>query len=56
LFSRSRWNASLQAGWEQVLPVLRRDWQLARDLALLGLASYAGKELPESDDSETASN
>lgn len=44
LFSRGGSNAVLRAGWAAVLPVLRRDWQLARDLGLLALASYAGRE------------
>ena len=44
LFSRGGSNAVLRAGWAAVLPVIRRDWQLARDLGLLALASYAGRE------------
>ena len=43
LFSRGGNNRVLQEGWAAVLPVLRRDWRLARDLALLALASYAGR-------------
>ncbi|MFV0444417.1 MAG: type I-MYXAN CRISPR-associated Cas8a1/Cmx1 [Planctomycetaceae bacterium] len=43
LFSRGGSNSVLRSGWVQVLPVLRRDWQLARDLGLLALASYAGR-------------
>jgi CRISPR-associated protein Cas8a1/Csx13 len=44
LFSRAGPNATLQAGgWAAVLPVVRRDWRLARDLGLLALASYAGR-------------
>ena len=34
---------ALRDGWQSVLPVMRRDWHLARDLALLALASYVGK-------------
>ena len=51
LFSRGGNNAVLRDGWQQILPVLRKDWQLARDLGLLALASYSGKgadEQPES--------
>jgi CRISPR-associated protein Cas8a1/Csx13 len=48
LFSRGGINSILQQDWAKVLPVLRSDWQLARDLGLLALASYAGKG--ESDD------
>ena len=44
LFSRAGSNAVLRTGWCAVLPVIRRDWQLARDLGLLALASYAGRE------------
>jgi CRISPR-associated protein Cas8a1/Csx13 len=43
LFSRGGSNSVLQQEWANVLPVLRSDWQLARDLGLLALASYAGK-------------
>ena len=43
LFSRGGSNSVLQQEWAKVLPVLRSDWQLARDLGLLALASYAGK-------------
>jgi CRISPR-associated protein Cas8a1/Csx13 len=51
LFSRGGNNAVLRDGWQKILPVLRKDWQLARDLGLLALASYSGKgadEQPES--------
>jgi CRISPR-associated protein Cas8a1/Csx13 len=57
LFSRGGSNPVLQGEWAKVLPVLRSDWQLARDLGLLALASYAGRgaddtsESPESTDS-----
>lgn len=50
LFSRTNGNAVLQQDWPTILPVLRKDWQLVRDLALLALASYEGKGL--SDQSE----
>ena len=43
LFSRGGSNNVLRGGWETVLPVIRQDWQLARDLGLLALASYASK-------------
>ncbi len=43
LFSRAGNIAALREGWQYVLPVIRRDWRLARDLGLLALASYAGK-------------
>lgn len=43
LFSRGGNNAVLRAGWATVLPVIRKDWQLARDLGLLALASYASR-------------
>jgi CRISPR-associated protein Cas8a1/Csx13 len=51
LFSRGGNNRVLQDGWATVLPVVRRDWQLARDLGLLALASYAGRG---ADDTEPA--
>jgi len=44
LFARGGLNRSLQKGWQEVLPLFTgSDWQRARDLALLGLASYTGK-------------
>jgi CRISPR-associated protein Cas8a1/Csx13 len=49
LFSRGGNNSVLREGWERVLPVLRKDWQLARDLGLLALASYAGKGVSDSE-------
>ncbi len=52
LFSRGGNNSVLREGWGKVLPVMRSDWQLARDLGLLALASYAGKEREE-EESET---
>lgn len=56
LFSRGGNNSVLRAGWTTVLPVIRKDWQLARDLGLLALASYAGKgESDTTDQPETAS-
>jgi CRISPR-associated protein Cas8a1/Csx13 len=47
LFSRGGSNPVLQQEWAKVLPVLRGDWQLARDLGLLALASYAGRGADE---------
>jgi len=49
LFSRGGNNSILRQGWQKVLPLIRKDWQLARDLGLLALISYAGKD---SDDNE----
>jgi CRISPR-associated protein Cas8a1/Csx13 len=43
LFSRGGTNSVLQEEWAKVLPVLRSNWQLARDLGLLALASYAAR-------------
>ena len=55
LFSRGGTNLVLQEGWAKVLPVIRSDWQLARDLGLLALASYAGKGDADADlDNATA--
>jgi CRISPR-associated protein Cas8a1/Csx13 len=38
---------SLQSNWRGVLALLNADWRLAKDLALLALASYASKEEEE---------
>jgi CRISPR-associated protein Cas8a1/Csx13 len=43
LFSRGGSNAVLRESWTKVLPTIRSDWQLSRDLGLLALASYASK-------------
>lgn len=43
LFSRGGNNAVLRDHWPQVLPVIQRDWSLARDLGLIALASYVGR-------------
>lgn len=44
LFARGGINKVLQGNWDKVLGLFAGDdWQRARDLALLGLASYAGK-------------
>jgi CRISPR-associated protein Cas8a1/Csx13 len=44
LFSRAGRNAVLQKQWAEVLPMLRtKNWQHARDLALLALCSYQGR-------------
>lgn len=54
LFSRGGSNSVLREDWLTVLPIICQDWQLARDLGLLALASYAGRsetdtpDLPES--------
>jgi CRISPR-associated protein Cas8a1/Csx13 len=43
LWSRAGTNPELQERWREILPLLRPDkWQMARDLALVALASYAG--------------
>ena len=47
-FSRGGINPVLQEDWKQVLGIMvQPDWQKARDLALLGLASYKGKGVKE---------
>lgn len=44
LFARGGLNRTLQKEWANLLPLFTgSDWQRARDLALLALASYAGK-------------
>lgn len=47
-FSRGGINPILQEDWKQILSIMvQPDWQKARDLALLGLASYKGKGVKE---------
>ncbi len=48
LFSRSGTNAVLQESWQQILPIILKDWQLVRDLGLLALASYASSREQDS--------
>jgi len=59
-FSRGGINPVLQEDWRQVLGIMvQPDWQKARDLALLGLASYKGKgvtELQKELEAETTSS
>ncbi len=48
LFSRAGVNSVLQDNWTNILTMLSDNrWQQARDLALLGLASYSGKGAKE---------
>ena len=56
LFSRGGNNAVLRQHWQAVLPVIRKDWQLARDLGLLALASYAGRGIDEAESDNSLPN
>ncbi|MFB3788314.1 MAG: type I-MYXAN CRISPR-associated Cas8a1/Cmx1 [bacterium] len=60
LFSRAGGIEVLKKQWQEVLPMIsdRENWQLTRDLALLALASYTGKEagILESESSEELSD
>lgn len=48
LFARGGINKNLQENWQAVLPIfVGTDWQKARDLALLALASYSGEGAKE---------
>lgn len=54
LWSRAGFNAELQARWPEVLPLLRADnWETARDLALVALASYQGTETASGDETSS---
>ena len=51
LFARGGLNKVLQEHWPEILPLYTGpDWQKARDLALLGLASYVGKGTEQMED------
>jgi len=53
LWSRGGTNSVLQAHWEDILPLLRPDqWQTARDLGLIALASYKREGAAPGDDDE----
>jgi CRISPR-associated protein Cas8a1/Csx13 len=57
LFARGGLNKTLQAQWGKILHLyLAEDWQRSRDLALLGLASYAGKGADELDTEDQINN
>ncbi|MDO5579546.1 MAG: type I-MYXAN CRISPR-associated Cas8a1/Cmx1 [Planctomycetia bacterium] len=43
MFSRAKGIPVLQNDWQSVMKIVVQDWQLARDLALIGLAAYKGK-------------
>jgi CRISPR-associated protein Cas8a1/Csx13 len=54
LFSRGGNNSVLRENWHTVLPVIRKNWQLARDLGLLALASYSSRDDGDSDRRESS--
>ena len=57
LWSRAGSNAVLRESWPHILPLLSNTkWQLTRDLALIALASYQGKEQENIDLTETETN
>jgi len=57
LFARGGLNPVLQENWQTLLPLFTgSDWQRARDLALLALASYVGKGAEELTMEETLEN
>ena len=54
LWSRAGSNSVLRESWSHILPLLSNaKWQLTRDLALIALASYQGKEQENIDLTET---
>jgi len=53
LFARGKTNQTLKDKWQSVLPLFTGpDWQRSRDLALLALASYAGKATDDTKNDE----
>ncbi|MBF0502355.1 MAG: type I-MYXAN CRISPR-associated Cas8a1/Cmx1, partial [Candidatus Riflebacteria bacterium] len=53
LFARGKLNKSLQKHWTKLLPLFTGpDWQRAKDLTLLGMASYQGSGAAEIIDSQ----
>lgn len=57
LWSRAGSNSVLRGAWPQILPLLNNEkWQISRDLALIALASYQGKEQENIDPTETEEN
>ena len=57
LLSRAGVYPVLQGEWQRLLPMLSDErWELTRDLALLGLASYAGAGAKEIEEVSTEAN
>lgn len=57
LWSRAGSNSVLRRAWPQILPLLSDEkWQTSRDLALIALASYQGKEREHIDLTKTEEN
>lgn len=53
MFSRAKHVPTLEEGWGDITELLLKDWQAARDLALIGLASYRGTENKNDNTDET---
>lgn len=49
LWSRGGHVGELAEGWQLVMPLVKRDWQAARDLALVALAGYSGRRRSEAE-------
>lgn len=56
MFSRAKSVPSLQENWQSIMTLVMQDWQLARDLALVGLAGYKGKKNEEAHDQPQEQN
>ena len=57
LWSKAGSNNVLRESWMQILPLLSNTkWQLTRDLALIALASYQGKEQENIDFTNSETN
>ncbi len=55
LWSRAGTNRELQSHWQDILPLLRPEhWRAARDLALVALASYQGRDAEPAETSYAA--
>ncbi|MBA3699426.1 MAG: type I-MYXAN CRISPR-associated Cas8a1/Cmx1 [Planctomycetes bacterium] len=53
LWSRAGTVKELQTGWESIIPLLNEHWLECRDLSLVALASYQGKDT-ENEDTDAA--
>lgn len=53
MLSRAKTNSQMADDWHTVVKLILEDWSLARDLALLALASYKGSKIDEGQEQDS---
>ena len=53
MLSRAKTNSQMADDWHTVVKLILEDWNLARDLALLALASYKGSKSDEGQEQDS---